>query len=56
MTLGASVRPVFKGPKTPRRTIRVPDELWDAVKAKAADEGTTVTDVIVRCLRAYLRD
>jgi predicted DNA binding CopG/RHH family protein len=43
-------------PATPNRTIRVSDELWDAVKRKAADRGETVTDVILRALRRYLRD
>lgn len=41
---------------TPRRTVRIPDELWEAVKRKAADEGKTVTEVIVRALERYLRD
>jgi predicted DNA binding CopG/RHH family protein len=36
--------------------VRVPDDLWQAVKQKAADRGETVTDVILRALRAYLRD
>jgi predicted DNA binding CopG/RHH family protein len=43
-------------PATPNRTIRVPDELWEAVKEKAADRGETVTDVILRALKRYLRD
>jgi predicted DNA binding CopG/RHH family protein len=43
-------------PATPNRTIRVPDELWEAVKRKASDRGETVTDVILRALRRYLRD
>jgi hypothetical protein len=43
-------------PATPNRTVRIPDELWDAVKRKAADRGETVTDVIIRALKRYLRD
>lgn len=43
-------------PATPNRTVRVPDDLWEAVKRKAADRGETVTDVILRALRRYLRD
>ena len=43
-------------PKTPTRTVRVPDDLWDAVKAKAASENRTVTDVIIRALEAYVRE
>lgn len=43
-------------PATPHRTVRVPDELWEAVKQKAAERGETVTDVILRALRRYVRD
>jgi len=41
-------------PKTPTRTIRVATSLWTAVKEKAADEGRTVTDVIIEALKAYI--
>ena len=40
---------------TPLRNLRVPDELWDAVRAKAEAEGTTVTAVIIAALQRYLR-
>lgn len=40
--------------KTPVRNIRVADEIWRTVQAKAASEGRTVTDVIVSGLRAYI--
>jgi hypothetical protein len=43
-------------PKTPTRTIRVPDDLWKAVQAKAATEGVTVTSVIIKALENYLKD
>lgn len=43
-------------PATPHRTVRVPDDLWQAVKRKAADRGETVTDVILRALKRYLRE
>lgn len=43
-------------PATPNRTIRVPDELWEAARRKAADEGTTVTEVILKALERFLRD
>jgi predicted DNA binding CopG/RHH family protein len=42
-------------PKTPARSVRVPDALWEAVKAKAEANGLTVTDVIVRALEKYMR-
>ena len=41
--------------ETPIRSVRVPDELWDAVKRIAADRGETVTDVILRALEVYVR-
>lgn len=43
-------------PKTPNHTIRVDDDLWRAALRKAHDRGETLTDVIVRALKAYLRD
>lgn len=41
--------------KTPNRTVRVPDEVWEEAKRKAAEEGKTVSDVVGDCLRRYLR-
>ena len=41
---------------TPRRTVRVPDELWQAAIRVASDRNETVTDVINRALRRYVRD
>lgn len=43
-------------PATPHRTVRIPDDLWEAVKRVAADNGETVTDVIVRALKRYVRE
>lgn len=43
-------------PKTPTHSVRVPQDLWDAVKAKAKRQGETVTDVVIRALIRYLRD
>lgn len=40
---------------TPPRSIRVPDAVWDAAKAKAAERGETVTDAVVRFLTRYGR-
>jgi hypothetical protein len=40
---------------TPLRNIRVADELWQAAKARAEAEGTTVTEVIVAALQRYVR-
>ena len=40
----------------PIRTVRVPDELWEAAKRVASDRDETVTDVILRALERYVRD
>ena len=32
------------------------DEIWDAAKRVAADRGETVTDVILRALKRYVRE
>lgn len=41
--------------ETPIRGVRVPDGVWNDAKAKAAADGTTITEVINGCLRRYLR-
>jgi hypothetical protein len=38
---------------TPMRSVRIDDDLWEAVKAKAAAQGTTAAEVIVRGLRGW---
>jgi LDH2 family malate/lactate/ureidoglycolate dehydrogenase len=43
-------------PATPTHSVRVPDDIWDAAVRKAAEEGTTVTEVILDALRRFLRD
>lgn len=42
-------------PKTPARSIRVGVLLWEAAKAKAAERGESVTDVVIRALESYVR-
>lgn len=42
-------------PKTPVRTVRVPDPLWQAAKDRAAERGETVTDAVLRALRRYVK-
>lgn len=39
--------------ETPIRNVRVPDGVWNAVKAKAEAEGRTITDVVVTALHRY---
>jgi predicted HicB family RNase H-like nuclease len=42
-------------PGNEARAVRVETELWDAAKAKAAEKGETVSDVIRRALERYVR-
>lgn len=37
------------------RSLRIPEDVWVAAVAKARDEGTTVTAVVVAALRRYLK-
>lgn len=41
-----------KGP-TPLRSVRVPDEVWEAAKLEAEARGETVSEAVVRFLRRY---
>jgi hypothetical protein len=41
---------------TPLRSIRVPEELWQAVKAKANANHFTVTKIVIIALQDYLKD
>lgn len=52
----ATLGGVVNAPGTTRRTIRVKDELWDAVMAKAIENGETVSDVARRAFEAYLAE
>jgi hypothetical protein len=42
-------------PATPKRGVRVADDLWHAAKRAAKDRGETITDVIRRALEEYVR-
>jgi len=42
-------------PRTPPRTVRIPDPIWNAAKARAEREGTTVTAIILRALTRYAK-
>ena len=41
--------------RIPMRTVRVPDDEWQAAKERAAERGETVSDAIRRALRRYAR-
>lgn len=42
-------------PATPRRSIRVPDDLWAAATRKAAERGDSLSQVVRDALRRYVR-
>lgn len=42
-------------PKTPKRSVRISEDLWRAVMTIAHGRGETITDVIVRSLKNYVR-
>lgn len=39
----------------PPRSFRIPGDLYAKVKARAAERGETVTDVIIRAMKRYVR-
>jgi hypothetical protein len=41
--------------QTPIRCVRVSQDLWSAVTAKAKDEGKTASQVIVEALKKYIK-
>lgn len=45
---------VSKG--TPHRVVRISDEVWAAVQAKAAEEGATASEVVRRLLVEWLAE
>lgn len=47
--------PVPNQPKTPQRTFRIPDAVYEAAKAKAAAKGETLSDVVRRALERYVK-
>ena len=42
-------------PKTPARSIRVGDDLWNDFREVAKLNGTTATAVLVSCAKDYVR-
>lgn len=41
--------------KQPRRSVVIPDDLWEKAKAKADERGETVSAAIRRLLERYVR-
>ena len=42
-------------PKTPARSIRIEDALWQRAQERAAERGETVSDAVRRFLERYTR-
>jgi predicted DNA-binding transcriptional regulator YafY len=47
-------RPVVAAEPTAAVTFKLPPSLVDAVRARAAAEGVTISDMVSRALRAFL--
>ena len=41
---------------TPTTTLRIPPDLKVAAQARAAEHGETLTDVVLRALREYVKE
>ena len=41
---------------TTPRAIRIPDDLWDAMHARAREDGSTVSEVVRELMRLWLAD
>lgn len=51
----ATIRRVPNQEKTPRRTIRVADDIWDAAARAAEARNESVSDVVRRALIRYAK-
>lgn len=51
----ATVHRVPNAPKTPLRSFRIPDEVYRAAQARAAEKGESVSDVVRKALERYVR-
>jgi hypothetical protein len=49
------LRHVPNAPKTPQRTIRIPDKTWEAAKATAESKGDNLSEVIRKSLERYVK-
>lgn len=45
--------PVPNKPKTPLRSFRIPDDIYQAAQAKAEERGESVSDAVRRALERY---
>jgi predicted DNA-binding protein len=42
-------------PKTPIRAVRIPDDVWEALRAAAEKNNETAADVLRRAAEAYIK-
>lgn len=42
-------------PRTPLRSFRIPDDLYEAAQKASADNGESVSDVVRRSLERYVK-
>lgn len=42
-------------PKTPIRAVRISDDVWEALRAAAENNGETAADVLRRAAENYVR-
>lgn len=52
---GGTLSRVPNAPGTPRRTIRIPDDLWAKAQAKAEERGEDLSVVIRAALERYVK-
>lgn len=46
---------VPNAPRTPIRSFRIPDDLWEAAQHAAQQNGESVSDVVRRSLERYVK-
>lgn len=51
----ATLSAVPNAPKTPQRTIRIPDDVWAAAKAVAEHRGDNLSEVVRQSLERYIK-
>lgn len=49
-----SLTDVPNQPRTPARSVRIPDDVWAAFKRLAESRGVTASDVVREALENYL--
>lgn len=49
------MKPKAKSEVFARATMRLPQDLWDAVQHRAIDEHISLSELVARALQAYLK-